>query len=73
MGNYYWIRVFDYVYERDSKWQSEINDKGVLLDEFYLKDVVGGREEVKRILKERYIGDTSTKIAFAKPRGKNGY
>lgn len=62
--NYFWVRVYDYDFERD------LYDKGVLLDEFYLKDIAGGRNEAKQIVKERYVGQTSSEIKFAKPKKK---
>jgi YHS domain-containing protein len=68
----FWIRVFDYVYERDTNYENESFGKGVLLDEFYLKDVTGGREEAKQIVKEKYVGSTAAEIAFAKPKKKDG-
>ena len=64
--NYFWIRVFDYNFNRDSY------DKGILLDEFYLKDENLCREDVKKEIKERYCGDVVEKIYFAKPRKKDG-
>ncbi|MDQ7094188.1 hypothetical protein REC12_11365 [Desulfosporosinus sp. PR] len=72
MSNYYWIRVFDYIHNRDSNYESESYGKGVMLDEFYLKDVIGGRDAVKQFVKERYSGQSSASISFAKPRNKNG-
>ncbi len=69
---YFWIRVFDYVYERDTNYENESFGKGVLLDEFYLKDVTGGREEAKRLVKEKYVGNTAAEITFAKPKKKDG-
>lgn len=64
--NYYWIRVFDYKYERDQ------SDKGVMLDEFYTKDSAD-RESVKELVKDRYCKATSEHIGFAKPKkGKSG-
>jgi hypothetical protein len=61
-SNYYWVRVYDYVAVRDT-----IN-KGTMLDEFYLKDVTGGREAVKKIVKDRYSSSTPLKFSFAKPK-----
>lgn len=62
---YFWIRVFDYNYERD------MYDKGVLLDEYYLKDIER-REDAKTDVKKKYCGETSQKLLFAKPRKKDG-
>jgi hypothetical protein len=64
LDGYYWIRVFDFDFERDCY------DKGILLDEFYLKDISGGREEVKAAVKARYGGKTHNEIMFAKPKKK---
>lgn len=75
MDGYYWIRVFDYDRERDSSDESILleSDKGVMLDEFYLRDVTGGRDEVKSVVRERYKGNTPNEIKFAKPKkGKSG-
>lgn len=63
---YFWVRVYDYVYDRDS------HEKGVLLDEFYLKDVVGGRDGAKIEVKSRYVGQSSKDIGFSKPRKRDG-
>lgn len=63
-AGYYWVRIFDYVFERDR------HDKGILLDEFYLKDVAS-REEAKEQVKERYLGDTVAKLRFARPKADN--
>jgi hypothetical protein len=63
---YYWVRVFDYVFERDTY------EKGVVLDEFYLKDIAS-RDEAKEEVKTRYSGDTLEQLRFAKPKqGKDG-
>ncbi|CAM3317991.1 hypothetical protein HP548_12390 [Paenibacillus taichungensis] len=59
--NYYWIRVFDYKFERDQ------SDKGVMLDEFYTKELTD-RESVKQLVKDRYCKSTGEKIGFAKPK-----
>lgn len=67
--NYFWIRVFDYVYERDSNYESESFGKGVLLDEFYLKDIDMTREQAKQEVRNRYIAKS---IVFAKPKRKDG-
>jgi hypothetical protein len=61
-GEYYWVRVFDYIFDRDS------NEKGIMLDEFYLKDVPGGREEVKERVKEQYCSKTASDLKFSKPK-----
>lgn len=61
--NYYWVRVFDYDYERD------LFDKGVLLDEFYLKGLIS-REDAKKEVREKYNGETKNNIKFAKPKKK---
>lgn len=63
---------YPYVYERDSNYENETYNKGVMLDEFYLKDIDGGRDEVKRIAKERYCGESSKTLSFAKPKKKDG-
>jgi hypothetical protein len=60
--NYFWVRVYDYNHERDQY------EKGTMLDEFYLKDLPGGREEAKQNVKDKYCSDTSTKLMFAKPK-----
>jgi hypothetical protein len=60
--NYFWVRVFDYNFDRDAY------DKGIMLDEFYLKDLVGGREEAKQAVRDRYSGKAQNEIAFAKPK-----
>ena len=65
-ANYFWVRIYDYNVERD-----HVN-KGTLLDEFYLKDVEGGRESVKGTVVERYCGRTAVEMKFAKPRKKDG-
>lgn len=63
--NYFWVRVYDYKYEQDA------HEKGTLLDEFYLKDIEN-KAEAKKIVKEKYIGNSSKNLAFAKPRKKDG-
>ncbi len=63
---YLWIRIFEYNLERDSY------DKGVLLDEFYLRGEDLTRESAKEKVKEKYSGATPSKILFAKPRKKDG-
>lgn len=62
---YWWIRVFDYKYERDG------SEKGTLLDEFYYKDI-DSLEEVKQKVREKYFGNTAAGLKFAKPRKKDG-
>jgi hypothetical protein len=61
-SNYYWVRVYDYVHERD------MFEKGTKLDEFYLKDVSSGREGAKQAVKGRYCSRTSGGIRFTKPK-----
>jgi hypothetical protein len=68
--------VFDYVYERDSNYQSENFQpenygKGVLLDEFYTNNIID-KEDVKKLVTDKYCGNTAQTITFAKPRKKNG-
>lgn len=62
--NYFWVRVYDYEFERDSI------EKGILLDEFYLKDI-SDREKAKRIIKAKYDGQTQKDLKFAKPKNKS--
>lgn len=62
---YYWVRLYDYDFERDQY------DKGILLDEFYFKDIEN-RDIAKEKVRNKYIGETSKQIQFAKPRKKNG-
>lgn len=69
---YFWIRVFDYNYERDSDYESESYGKGIMLDEFYIKGEDLTREQVKLEVRDRYAGKTAQEIAFAKPKKKNG-
>lgn len=64
--NYFWIRVYEYNYERDSC------EKGILLDEFYLKGEGLTRNEAKEQVKEKYTGQAKDNIKFAKPRKKDG-
>lgn len=66
-AGYYWVRVFDFDKDRDN----EYGDKGIMLDEFYLKDVQS-REAAKTIVKEKYSGKTSQNLMFAKPKNKTG-
>lgn len=66
MINYYWIRVFQYDRERDSY------EKGILLDEFYLKGEELSKNDVKSTIKNKYVGDTADVIKFAKPTKKGG-
>ncbi len=70
--NYFWIRVFDYVFERDSNYENESFGKGVLLDEYYLKDADLTREEAKKIVKDRCAGTTEKHLYFTKPKNKDG-
>jgi hypothetical protein len=62
---YYWVRVYDYNYERDT------SNKGTMIDEFYVEGM-NGREEAKIIVKEKYCSPTSNEIKFAKPKKTNG-
>lgn len=62
--SYLWVRVFDYKFERD------FNEKGIMLDEMYFKNK--SREEAKSFLKEKYIGNSSRKLLFQKPKKKDG-
>lgn len=64
-SGYYWIRLFDYNYERDEY------EKGTMLDEFYLKDINEGREQVKKEILNKYV-DLKKDLKFAKPRKKDG-
>lgn len=66
MIKYYWIRVFEYSYEKDE------NEKGTMLDEFYLKGENISRDDVKKQVKNKYEGATKKEIKFAKPRKKDG-
>ena len=63
--NYFWIRVYDYQYDRDDY------NKGILLDEFYIKGEDITREEAKTRVINKYnsIGQV---MKFSKPRKKNG-
>lgn len=71
--NYFWVRVFDYVHERDSNYENELSfGKGVMLDEFYLQGEELDRESAKEEVKARYIGESAKNISFAKPRKKDG-
>lgn len=63
---YFWVRVFEYNYERDK------HDKGVLLDEFYIKGEELTRETSKEEVKSRYVGADIDNIKFSKPRKKDG-
>ncbi len=69
---YFWVRLFDYVYARDSNYENESYGKGVLLDEYYLKDVDLSREETKKIVKDRCDGYLSNDLSFAKPKKRDG-
>lgn len=64
--NYFWIRVYEYNFERDSY------DKGIMLDEFYVKGENLTREDTKEKVKEKYDGDVANNIKFSKPRKKDG-
>jgi hypothetical protein len=57
--NYFWVRVYDYNHDRDRY------EKGTMLDEFYL---IGEREVVKQIVKDKYCSATSSQMRFAKPK-----
>lgn len=65
-GNIFWVRTFDYEYERDE------DEKGIMLDEFYSRDK--DKNEIKSYIRnERYVGEVSRSISFKKPKkGKNG-
>ncbi|ADL53230.1 GIY-YIG nuclease family protein [Clostridium cellulovorans] len=63
--HYFWIRVYDYCHKRDA-W-----DKGILLDEYYLKNVES-KDIAKEDVKKKYTGSAAEKILFAKPRKKDG-
>lgn len=66
-GSYYWVRIYDYAFERD------MYEKGTMLDEYYLEGVLGGREVVKKEVKNRYCSNSSASLKFAKPkRQSNG-
>ncbi|CAI3548211.1 GIY-YIG nuclease family protein [Clostridium neonatale] len=64
--NYYWIRVFEYSYEKDGY------EKGTLLDEFYLKGEDISREAAKKEVQQKYDEDLQKELKFAKPRKKDG-
>lgn len=63
--SYYWVRVFDYQKDRDQ------DDKGILLDEFYLKDAES-RNTVKDAVRNKYSGKSKIDLTFAKPKMKDG-
>lgn len=65
---YFWIRIFDYTYDRDSNYENESYGKGILLDEFYTNDIEE-REAVKEFVKSKFV---SMNISFAKPKKKDG-
>lgn len=77
MDGYYWVRVYDY--KKDEIEKNKVEDeflylddrKGILLDEFYLKDI-SSREEAKSIVKSRYTGETAENLLFRKPKDKDG-
>lgn len=63
---YFWVRVFEYDHNRDQF------EKGIMLDEFYLKDVPN-RDEAKKMVKERYCNSTASELKFSKPKkDRNG-
>lgn len=62
--NYFWIRVYDYQNDRDQQ------GKGIMLDEFYIKDVT--REAAKEDVRNRYTGKSQSDILFVKPKKRNG-
>lgn len=62
--DYWWIRVFDYNHKRDAY------EKGIMLDEFYLKDV--SKDDAKTQVKAKYVGQSAKQIQFAKPKNKDG-
>lgn len=64
--NYYWIRVYEYCYERD------LGEKGILLDEFYTRGLELTREQSKDEVIRKYSGKVSEKMKFAKPKKKDG-
>lgn len=61
---YYWIRIFDYNYERDG------SSKGTKLDEFYLKNIED-REKIKNIIKNKCNTLKLNDIYFRRPKKKN--
>ncbi|WP_315074454.1 GIY-YIG nuclease family protein [uncultured Clostridium sp.] len=62
---YFWVRIYDYNCERD------ISEKGIKLDEFYIKEV-DSRDAAKTFIKDKYFGEASINLLFAKPKMKNG-
>lgn len=64
--NYFWVRVYDYVFQRDE------NEKGILLDEFYLKENDLTREKAKYKVKDKYNQIVEKELKFSKPRKKDG-
>lgn len=68
--NYFWIRIFDYKEDEELKENTSSydwnNQKGTLLDEYYLCGEDLKRENVKEKVKER-----SNVERFAKPRKNN--
>lgn len=69
--NYYWVRIFDYKHfdkpDTQDSYSFSADDKGVLLDEYYLREESMTREEAKNIVKEK-----SGVSKFAKPRKSDG-
>lgn len=69
--NYFWIRIFDYRKDDSLKKYSLLDDwenqKGTLLDEYYLCGEYMTRDEAKEIVKGR-----SGVSKFAKPRKRDG-
>lgn len=65
--DYFWIRIYDYIYERDMS----SNSKGTMLDEFYIK-TTNGRDFVKNEVLERYGNQAANKLKFARPKKKDG-
>jgi len=63
---YWWIRIFDYAFERDG------HEKGTMLDEFYIKEADNDREKAKDAVREKYTSSISQQIKFAKPKKKDG-
>lgn len=59
--NYYWVRIYDY------NLNSEIENKGTLLNEYYMCGIELNKEEVKAEILLKYNG-----LKFAKPRKTGG-
>lgn len=64
--NYFWVRIFDYKYQSESD-SLEPDEKGTLLDEYYLTGETLSREDCKKQIVSR-----SGISRFAKPRKKDG-